>query len=271
MAQQSIVGFNDGPETAPMTTRSPGISVVYPMFNEEENIGRAVDFAEAVLTDMTSDYEILIVNDASTDRSAEIAEALARSRPCVKVFHHERNLKLGGSLRTGFSKATKELVFYCDSDLPVDLTELNRAVRIMEFTRSDIVSAFRFDRTAEGPLRTVYSAGYNLLIRFLFPLRVKDINFSFKLFKREVLNKVALEAEGSFIDAELLIKGKLHGFKIVQFGVDYFPRNRGTSTLASPDVIFKMIRELVAFRMKMRHEIRAARSSRLETADCQRG
>ena len=136
MAQQSIVGFNDGPETAPMTTRRPGISVVYPMFNEEENIERAVDFAEAVLTDMTSDYEILIVNDASTDRSAEIAEALARSRPCVKVFHHERNLKLGGSLRTGFSKATKELVFYCDSDLPVDLTELNRAVRIMEFTLS---------------------------------------------------------------------------------------------------------------------------------------
>jgi hypothetical protein len=92
-------------------------------------------------------------------------------------------------------------------------------------------------------------------------LRVKDINFSCKLFKREVLDKVALEAQGSFIDAELLIKGKLHGFKIVQFGVDYFPRNRGTSTLASPDVIFKMIRELVAFRMKMRHEIRAARVS----------
>jgi glycosyltransferase involved in cell wall biosynthesis len=117
-----------------MTTSKPSVSVVYPMFNEEENIERAVDFAETVLTDMASDYEILIVNDASTDRSAEIAEALVRSRPCVKVFHHERNLKLGGALRTGFSKATKELVFYCDSDLPVDLTELNRAARIMEFT-----------------------------------------------------------------------------------------------------------------------------------------
>src|SRR6267154_1697164 len=195
-----------------MKAWKPSISVVYPMFNEEENIEHAVRFAEAALAYMTSDYEILIVNDASTDRSAELAEALARENPCVKVFHHERNLKLGGALRTGFSKATKELVFYCDSDLPVDLTELNRAVRIMEFTRSDIISAFRFDRTAEGPLRTVYSVVYNLLIRFLFPLRVKDINFSFKLFKREVLDKVALEAEGSFIDAELLIKGKLHGF-----------------------------------------------------------
>jgi hypothetical protein len=139
--------------------------------------------------------------------------------------------------------------------------ELNRAVHIMEFTRSDIISAYRFDRAAEGPIRTLYSVVYNLLIRFLFSLRVKDINFSFKLFKREVLDKVALEAEGSFIDAELLIKGKLHGFKIEQFGVNYFPRNRGTSTLATPDVIFKMIRELASFRMKMRHEIRAARVS----------
>ncbi len=244
-----------------MTTWRPGISVVYPMFNEEENIERAVHFAEEVLTGMTTDYEIVIINDASTDRSPEIAEALARANTCVKLFHHKRNLKLGGTLRTGFSKVTKELVFYCDSDLPVDLLELKRAVRIMEFTQSDVISAYRFDRTAEGFVRTVYSVGYNLLIRFLFPLRVKDVNFSFKLFKREVLNKVALESQGSFIDAELLIKSKLHGFKITQFGVDYFPRNRGLSTLASPDVIIKMIRELIAFRIKMRREIRTARVS----------
>src|SRR2546429_2163252 len=152
MAQQSIVGFNDGSEIAPMTTRKPGISVVYPMFNEEENIERAVNFAESVLTDMASDYEILIVNDASTDRSAEIAEALAQSNPRVKLFHHERNLKLGGALRTGFSKATKEPVFYCDSDLPVDLTKLKRAVRIRQVTGPISFRFFRFDRTAEGPL-----------------------------------------------------------------------------------------------------------------------
>src|SRR5256886_15716453 len=118
MAQQSIVGFNDGSEIAPMTTRRPGISVVYPMFNEEENVERAVNFAESVLTDMASDYEILIVNDASTDRSAEIAEALAQSNPCVKVFHHEGTWKLGGALRTGFSKATKEWAFNGDRVLP---------------------------------------------------------------------------------------------------------------------------------------------------------
>src|SRR5258705_13232080 len=121
MAKQFIVGFDTAIETARMKIRRPSISVVYPVFNEEENIERAVHFAEAVLTDITSDYEILVVNDASTDRSPEIAEALAGSNPCVKVLHHERNLKLGGALRTGFSNATKELVFFCGSDLPVDL------------------------------------------------------------------------------------------------------------------------------------------------------
>jgi cellulose synthase/poly-beta-1,6-N-acetylglucosamine synthase-like glycosyltransferase len=94
MVKQFIVGFDTGIKTAGMTTRRPSISVVYPMFNEEENIERAVRFAESVLTDMTSDYEILIVNDASTDRSAEIAEALARSNLCVQVFHHERNFEI---------------------------------------------------------------------------------------------------------------------------------------------------------------------------------
>jgi glycosyltransferase involved in cell wall biosynthesis len=261
MAQQSIISSSTGLETPSLTNWRPGISLVYPMFNEEENIERAVCYAEQVLTDITADYEIVIVDDASTDRSPEIADALSRSNVCVKVFHHERNLKLGGTLRTGFGKATKELVFYCDSDLPVDLLELKRAVRIMEFTRSDIISAYRFDRTAEGFIRTLYSVGYNLLIRFLFPLRVKDINFSFKLFKKEVLDTVALKAQGSFIDAELLIKSRLHGFKITQFGADYFPRNRGLSTLATPDVIVKMIRELIGFRIRMRQEIRAARIS----------
>src|SRR5215467_7805762 len=158
-----------------MTTWRPSMSVVYPMFNEEENIERAVHFAEAVLSGMTPDYEILIVNDASTDRSAEIAEALARSNPCVKVFHHERNLKLGGALRTGFGKATKELVFYCDSDLPVDLTELNRAVRIMEFTRSDIVSAFRFDPPADGPFPSLSPVASKLVMHGLLPREATSV------------------------------------------------------------------------------------------------
>src|SRR5207244_8230542 len=106
MAKQSIAGFSSRSKTVRMKTWKPSISVVYPMFNEEENIEHAVRFAEAALAYMTSDYEILIVNDASTDRSAELAEALACANPCVKVFHHERKLKLGGALRTGFSKAT---------------------------------------------------------------------------------------------------------------------------------------------------------------------
>lgn len=104
MAQQSIVGSNTGLETAPAETWRPSISLVYPMFNEEENIERAAHFAEAVLVEITSGYEILIVNDASADRSAEIAEALAQSNGCIKVFHHERNLRAGRRAPHGFQQ-----------------------------------------------------------------------------------------------------------------------------------------------------------------------
>jgi glycosyltransferase involved in cell wall biosynthesis len=240
-----------------MFTWKPSISVVYPMYNEEENIAYAVQFAEAILQTISGDYEIIIVNDCSTDTSPKIAEDIARVNPRVRVVHNERNLKLGGTLRRGFSEARKELVFYCDSDLPVDLHELKRALTIMEFTRADIVSAYRFDRTAEGFVRTIYSIFYNLLIRVAFPIRVKDINFSFKLFKRSILDAIRLESRGSFIDAELLIRAKILGYKIVQFGADYFPRDRGISTLATPDVIVKMVLELITFRAKLWREQRA--------------
>ena len=240
MAKPFIVAFDAGIEKACMTTKRPSISVVYPMFNEEENIERAVHFAEAVLTDMTSDYEILIINDASTDRSAEIAEALARSNPCVKVFHHERNLKLGRRPSHRLWQGNKRACLL----LRLGFAGRSHGAESARCTLWSLQAPTLFRPFALTAPRKDLSAPcirwcYNLLIRFLFPLRVKDVNFSFKLFKREVLDKIVLEAEGSFIDAELLIKGKLHGFKIVQFGVDYFPRNRGTSTLASPDVIFQ--------------------------------
>ena len=107
-----------------------------------------------------------------------------------------------------------------------------------------MICAFRFDRTSEGPKRIVYSFVYNALIRTLFDVQIKDINFSFKVVHRRVLESIDLKAEGSFIDAELVVKAIRKGFKVFQMGVDYFPRTRGISTLASPQVIVKMIKEL---------------------------
>ena len=117
---------------------------------------------------------------------------------------------------------------------------------------ADVVSAYRFDRTGEGYVRVVYSALYNLLVRVLFGVRIRDINFAFKLCHRRVLDRMTLESEGSFIDAELVVRTVRAGGKVVQFGVDYFPRTRGVSTLSSPAVIVKILREMFSLRRELR-------------------
>jgi glycosyltransferase involved in cell wall biosynthesis len=228
------------------------VSIVFPMYNEEAYIHRAVRAARQVLSEIADDYEIIVVDDASTDRTGALADELAASDPRVKVVHNARNRKLGGTLRAGYAVASKDLVLYTDADLPFDLQELGRAVRLLDYQEADVLSAYRFDRTSEGLLRTVYSFVYNLVIRVLFGLRVKDVNFSFKLFRRSLLERFPLQSEGSFIDAEFLIRARNAGASIIQIGVDYFPRSRGVSTLSSPGVIVKIVREMWQLRRDLR-------------------
>ena len=224
----------------------PSVSIVFPMYNEEAYIHRAVRAARAALQQIP-DHEIIIVDDCSTDRTGALADELAREDPRVKVVHNPMNRSLGGTLRAGYAVATKELLLYTDADLPFDLQEeLPRAVRLLEYQEADVLSAYRFDRTSEGFVRTVYSFVYNTLINALFGLRIKDVNFSFKLFRRALLEKFPLKSEGSLIDVEFLVRAKKAGANIIQIGVDYFPRSRGISTLSSPAVIGKILKELFA-------------------------
>jgi len=224
----------------------PSISVVFPMYNEEAYARRAVSAARAVLMAELPDWEIVIVDDASTDRTPALVDALAREDARVRVIRNPVNRRLGGALRAGYAAATKDLVFYTDADLPVDLHQLPRAVRLLEYQEADVVAGYRFDRTSEGLVRALYTFCYNHLIRTLFGLRVRDVNFAFKLFRRSVLEKFPLTSEGSFIDAEFLLRARKAGCVIIQIGLDYFPRTRGTSTLASMPVIFAILREMLA-------------------------
>jgi len=223
------------------------------MWNEEEYLQRALNAAtelgdELIAQNTFADYEMIIVNDASTDATAKLADEAAAANWRVVVVHHPVNRKLGGSIKSGFAAATGDVVLYTDADLPFDFREVHKAMRLMNQYEADIVAAYRFDRTGEGYVRVVYSFFYNLLVRALFGCRFRDVNFAFKLVRRSVLQKVQLSSEGSFIDAELMVSARKLGMNVVQFGVDYFPRTRGVSTLSSPSVIVKILKEAWALR-----------------------
>ncbi len=229
------------------------LSVFYPMWNEEDYIERALRFGGRACEGLIergdiADYELIVVDDKSTDRTGEIADRLAAADPHIRVIHHERNRKLGGSMKTGFAAATGDLVLYTDADLPFDMSELPRAVRLLREYDVDIISAYRFDRTGEGLLRGVYTWVYNGLIKALFGVKVRDINFAFKLCRSRIFDHVELKSEGSFIDAELVIRSTRLGYEIMQMGVDYFPRTRGESTLSSPGIIITILKEMWSLR-----------------------
>ena len=166
-----------------------GISVLFPMWNEEAGLRHAVAAAREACENLVREgevaqWEIVLVDDASTDRTGAIADELALRDPRIRVAHHAVNRKLGGAIRTGLDLAKEELVLYSDADLPFDMREVSKACRLLRVYRADIVAAYRFDRTAEGWVRAAYSYGYNHLIRLLFGLRVRDVNFAFKLCRR---------------------------------------------------------------------------------------
>lgn len=225
------------------------LTVFFPMWNEEAMAATTVEAAHAVCRRLVADgdaadYEVLLIDDGSTDRTGEIVDALAADDHHVRAVHHGRNRGLGAGIKTGFAEAQGNVVLYTDADLPADLAEVRKALRLLRIYDADIVSAYRHDRTGEGTKRAVYSFAYNWLVRLVFGLRVRDVNFAFKLCRRDVLDRISLRSEGSFIDAELLIRARQEGFEIIQFGVDYFPRTRGKSTLASPATIVDMLREM---------------------------
>ena len=223
------------------------LSIVFPMYNEKENIGTAVAEALRVGALITPDLEIIVVDDASTDGSGPWLDRLAEEHPQVRPIHHKVNRKLGGALKTGFAATTKEWILYMDSDLPIRMEDALDAVHLAK--EADIVIGWRKSR-AESWQRAVMSLVYNRLVRIVFGLRVRDVNFAFKLFRRSLYEKILLTSEGSFIDAELLLEVRRQGVSIAEIGMEYHPRVAGESKLSGFGVILKILSEMLRYRMK---------------------
>lgn len=221
------------------------LSFVFPMFNEIGNIERVIRSTHAVARRTLDEFEIIVVDDASTDGCGEVAEQLRADFPELRVLRHERNRKLGGALKTGFAAARMDHILYMDSDLPVAFDDVERLLR-ESHREPDMLIGFRLGR-AESVYRQAQSRVYNALLRVLFGLRVRDVNFAFKLFRRELVTDPP-RAEGSFIDAELLLEATRRGWAIGEVGLRYHVRQAGTSTIGGPGVVPQILREMRDYR-----------------------
>jgi glycosyltransferase involved in cell wall biosynthesis len=196
-----------------------------------------------------TDIEIIVVNDGSSDTTASIIDEMAAQSNDVVPVHHKVNRGYGAALRSGIYKANKELIFFTDSDLQFDLEEIRHLQEWID--KYDIVAGYRARRA--DPIHRRFNAwGWNVLVRLILGLKVKDIDCAFKLFRREVLQSIRLETVGAMINTEILTMAQRNGAKIKEVPVSHYPRLAGEQTGANLRVILKALRELFVMREKLR-------------------
>jgi len=225
------------------------ISVFFPCYNEQENVGRTVEKALEVLERLNADFEAIIVDDGSSDDTGRIADEIAGRDGRVKVVHHEGNLGYGAALRSGFKAAIKELVFYTDGDGQFDINEMPPLLALME--RYDIVSCYRLNRR-DPIIRKINGWCWTRLVCLMFGLKIRDIDCAFKLYKREIFDKIELSSTGALIDAEILARAARKGYRITQKGVHHYPRTSGAQSGANLRVILRAFKELFKLQRRIR-------------------
>jgi glycosyltransferase involved in cell wall biosynthesis len=226
------------------------ISVFFPCYNEQENVGRTVEKALDVLEKLNADFEIIIIDDGSSDETGQIADEIAERDSRVKVVHHKHNLGYGAALQSGFKTATKELVFYTDGDGQFDINEMPPLLSLME--QYDIVSCYRLNRR-DPIIRKINGWCWTRLVCLMFGLKIRDIDCAFKLYKREIFDKIEMSSTGALIDAEILARAVRKGYRITQKGVHHYPRTSGQQTGASIRVILRAFKELFKLQSRIRN------------------
>jgi glycosyltransferase involved in cell wall biosynthesis len=229
--------------------RLQGLSAFFPAFNEEGNIGKMVEAFRAVLPQVADDYEIIIINDGSKDRTGEIADRLVQEYGRVRVVHHGRNLGYGAAIQSGVKACQKEYIFFTDGDNQFDVSQLSQFVPLI--LNHDGVIGYRLNRQ-DLWVRKLNAWAWNRLVRLLFGLKVRDIDCAFKLFHRKVFEGIQLESSGAMISTEMLVKIKGRGFELHETGVLHSPRLAGIQTGANLRVILRAFKELFRFYMKFK-------------------
>ncbi|MFN4259158.1 MAG: glycosyltransferase family 2 protein [Gemmataceae bacterium] len=213
-----------------ITSSSPrSLSLVIPAYNEQATIATAIAEAEAVFQPFVSQYEILVIDDGSTDGTAQVVESVIRPRSPVRLIRHGGNRGYGAALRTGFEAARMACVAFTDADCQFDLADLRPMLALTE--RYPIVVGYRVGRR-DPWLRRFLSAGYNCLARLLLGTRVRDCDCALKVFRREALVQLLPETPGFFVNTEMLSRAHRLGLKVCEVGVRHRPRLGGTSKVS---------------------------------------
>lgn len=224
------------------------LSVFFPCYNEKDSIRSLTEKTLSVLSEKVNEFEIILVDDGSSDGTGELADRLASEYPQVQAVHHSQNSGYGTALQSGFRAATKEYVFYTDGDNQFDIAEITKLFPLAE--TFDIVSGFRIDRQ-DSLIRKINAFCWTALVGFLFNLKLKDIDCAFKLYKREIFDTIEMHSTGALIDTEILARAIRKGYTITQIGVRHYPRTTGSSTGASPGVIIRAFKELFQLRKEI--------------------
>jgi glycosyltransferase involved in cell wall biosynthesis len=205
----------------------PGISVFFPAFNDAKSIGKLVTDALEMLPDLTDDFEVIVINDGSTDETAEVLRELETKHQNLRMIQHETNKGYGGALRSGFQAAAKDLVFYTDGDAQYDVRELPKLLSLLN-EKTDVVNGYKIER-GDKLNRKVVGGFYSRLARILFSLPIRDVDCDFRLIRREVLGKINLSSTSGSICVELIYKLKKIGASFQEIGVSHYERPFGQS------------------------------------------
>jgi len=236
-----------------MTRQIEKLSVFLPAYNEEANLERTVKNVVENLKKKVTEWEIIIVDDGSKDKTGKIADNLAKTNKNIKVIHHSPNRGYGGAFKSGLYGCKYPWISFIDSDGQFDFREISRFIETQSKTKADLVIGFYLGRKVPFT-RKLNSKIWQLIVFLLFGLNVRDIDCGFKLISKKVVDTIPhLESErGAFISSEFLIKAKKMGFKIVEIGVQHYPRKFGEATGAKLNVIIQSFIDLFKLWQKIK-------------------
>jgi glycosyltransferase involved in cell wall biosynthesis len=225
------------------------LSIILPAHNEEVAIGETIRSVCDAVSAWTQDFEIVVVNDGSTDRTRAIVESFVSDDARIRLINHAHNQGYGVALVSGFAAITKELAFFMDSDGQFDIHDLERFFPLID--TYDAVLGYRMQRQ-DAWMRKLNAWGWKMLVRLVFGLRVRDIDCAFKLYRSAFFRSYQLETRGAMINTEILYKFTQAGYTYTEVGVHHLPRRGGRATGARPAVIMRAFRELFVFAIKWR-------------------